>query len=286
MKKLLVLMYILTIPIVLFSQIKQITNDDNQDYHPKWATNNDFILFTSRDLSNQPGLKLFDIKNDSIINVVTGKKGDHYSNWIPNTHKILFDSYNEQGRGSIWELDLESMQIKEIIGDQVCFHPCPSHDGRKIVFTSYKTGNSDIFIFDLDTGKTVQVTFNQKTDHHPIWSHDQEKIIFESNRSGNFDIYEYNINEKKIKPLIETPEFDCHTCLSPNGEYVAYSHGPTGKRNIIIRNISTGQEYSITKEYDNSWPDWSTNNLIVFVSNREENMNLYTIDISDLLKRL
>lgn len=51
------------------------TNDDNQNYHPKWSPNHDFILFRSRDLSNQPKLKLFDIKNDSIIDIVTGKEG-------------------------------------------------------------------------------------------------------------------------------------------------------------------------------------------------------------------
>ena len=272
--------------ILLVSQVKQITYDDAQNYHPKWSSDQDFILYTSRGASNQPTLKLFDIKNDSIISVNTGKKGDHYSNWIPGTRRFLFDCEDKSGRPAIWEFNLESMQTKEMIGNQVCFHPCPSPDGKKIVYTSIKTDNPDIFIFDLNTKEIEQLTSNKDTDHHPIWSNDGKKIIFESDRSGSFDIYEFDINNKKIKPLIGTPDFDGQVCLSPDGKYLTYSHGPIGKRNIIIKNISNGLEYSITKEYDNSWPDWSTENQIIFVSNRKGNMNIYMIDVSELVKKI
>jgi len=286
MKRLLILIFYIAAPILVIGQINQITYNDAQNYHPKWSLDKNFILYTSMDTSNQPALKLFDIKKDSIIDINTGKKGDHYANWIAGTKRILFDCEDESGKPSIWEFNLENMQTKKIIGDQICFHPCPLHDGRKIAYTSFKTGNPDIFVLDLNTNKIEQLTFNQDTDHHPIWLIDGKKIIFESDSAGNFDIYECDIIEKKIKPLIVTPEFDGHVCLSPDERYLAYSHGPAGMRNIVIKNLHNGREYFITKEYDNSWPDWSSDNKIVFVSNREGNMNLYMIDISDLLKEI
>jgi len=176
------------------------------------------------------------------------------------------------------------MQSKKIISNQICWHPCPSPNGKKIVYTTVQNGNIDIFIYDLTKNQYEQITTNQETDHHPIWSPDGKMIIIESKRSGSFDIYEYDLNGGKIKPLIITPEYDGHACFSPDGNYLTYSHGPPGKRNIIIRKISDGQEFALTKEYDNSWPDWSDENIIVFVSNRGGNMNLYMIDISDMVQ--
>jgi TolB protein len=286
MKSFLLVLFIITAPILLFSQTKQITYGDAQDYHPRWSPDQSLILYTSRDLSNQPTLKLFDIKNGSTIDINTGKQGDHYSNWIPGTKRILFDCLDESGRPSIWEFDYENMQTRMIYGNQVCFHPFPSPDGEKIVFTSIKTDNPEIFIFDLKTEEIEQITFNKTTDHHPVWSPGAQKIIFESYSSGNFDIYEYYLDEKITKPFITTSEFDGHVCLSPDGKYLAYSHGPVGERNILIRNIYNEKELSITYEDDNSWPDWSIDNLIVFVSNREGNMNLYMLDVSELLKKI
>ena len=286
MRRFYLLILFITAPIYLYGQIRQITFDDAQNYHPKWSSDQNFILYTSRGASNQPTLKLFNVKNNTVIDVNSGKKGDHYSNWIPGSKRILFDCSDESGRASIWEFDLENMQTKKIIGNQACFHPCPSPDGEKIAFTSIKTDNPEIFIFNLNTEEIEQITYNKITDHHPVWSLDAQKIIFESNRSGNFDIYEYCLDEKLTKPLITTSEFDGHVSLSPDGKYLAYSQGPSGMRNIIIRNLDNGREYSITNEYDNSWPDWSTDNLLVFVSNRKGNMNLYMINVFDLLREI
>ena len=282
MKRLVFLFYIAT-PFLVFCQVEQLIDNEAQNYHPKWIFDHEFILYTSRDSSNQPALKLFDIVNDSIIDINTGNKGDHYSNWIPGTNKILFDCHDDSGRPSIWEYDLSNKRSKVIIGDQVCFHPCPSADGKKIAYTTIQQGNIDVFIFDLATKNHEQITTDPNTDHHPIWSPDGENIIFESIRSGNFDIYEYDLGKKTITPLIVTPAFDGHACFSPGGEHLAYTHGQPDKRNIIIRELSGGREFTITKENDNSWPDWSRENKIVFVSNQKGTMNLYLMDISKFL---
>ena len=108
MKNIITLIFLWTTPIILVCQIKQITYNDDQNYHPKWSSDQGFILFTSRDASNQPALKLFDNKNETIIEINTGKEGDHYTNWIPGTKRFFFDCLDESGL-SLYHLNLMVM---------------------------------------------------------------------------------------------------------------------------------------------------------------------------------
>jgi Tol biopolymer transport system component len=66
--------------------------------------------------------------------------------------------------------------------------PAWSPDGRKIAFTSDRTGNFDIWVMDSDGGNQSQLTTHSADDGFPAWSPDGRKIAFESDRTGNFDI--------------------------------------------------------------------------------------------------
>lgn len=67
--------------------------------------------------------------------------------------------------------------------------PSFSPDGSKIVFTSDKGGDNEIYVVNRDGSVLVQLTNNKSTDGDPVWSPDGLKIAFTSDRTGNSQIY-------------------------------------------------------------------------------------------------
>ncbi len=75
-----------------------------------------------------------------------------------------------------------------------------SPDGKKLLFTvtesNLKEGktNSDVFLLNLTTGESVQVTFDKGADTNPFWSADGKKIYFISDREGGNQLWEMDAN--------------------------------------------------------------------------------------------
>ncbi len=74
-----------------------------------------------------------------------------------------------------------------------------SPDGNKLAFvvTEYylKKGksNSDIYLMDLKTSRTIRLTYNEKADYSPFWSKDGEYLYFISTRKKGPQIWRMNV---------------------------------------------------------------------------------------------
>ena len=68
------------------------------------------------------------------------------------------------------------------------FAPRFSPDGKKIIMSFAKDGNSDIFTMDLETRLVERITEHSSIDTSP-YSPDGKYICFNSDRSGLQQIY-------------------------------------------------------------------------------------------------
>src|SRR5882724_6665419 len=62
----------------------------------------------------------------------------------------------------------------------------------KILFSSDRDGNWDIYTMNVDGSNIVNLTHNPAEDQGPVWSPDGTKIAFVSKRDGREDIFVMN----------------------------------------------------------------------------------------------
>lgn len=82
-----------------------------------------------------------------------------------------------------------------------------------------------LYIMDLTTKVSRQVTTGSYNDISPSWSPDRNRIVFASDRSGrdNFDLFVINADGSELVQLTHTPMVDeIEPAWSPNGATIAY----------------------------------------------------------------
>jgi len=67
--------------------------------------------------------------------------------------------------------------------------PAFSPDGRRILFSSDRSGSLDLWSLELATGAIRRLTFDATDDWDPQWSPDGKHLLWSSNRGGHFEIW-------------------------------------------------------------------------------------------------
>lgn len=165
--------------------------------------------------------------------------------------------------------------------------PISSPDGKRIVFTSNRDGNTNIYTMNIDGSNVVRLTNVQAEEQAPAWSPDGTKILFGSNRDGNTELYVMNADGSGQTRLTFNPTYDGGPArFSPDGKMIAFARstgiiGPDFYNfNIYTMNADGSDVKQLTtdKEYDTG-PIWSPDgHKIAFVSGREHNFDVFTMN--------
>jgi hypothetical protein len=104
----------------------------------------------------------------------------------------------------------------------------------RIVFTSNRDGNSEIYAMNADGTDQVRLTWNDTDDYSPTWSFDGTKIAFASQRDGNNEIYVMDADGSDQRRLTFTHEAEIRPTLSPDGTQIAWIHVVDGQHGVIV----------------------------------------------------
>ncbi|WP_410960638.1 TolB family protein, partial [Salmonella sp. SAL4357] len=67
-----------------------------------------------------------------------------------------------------------------------------SPDGSRILFSSTRSGNLDLWEIETKSGALKRITEDSAEDWDPAYTRDGKKIIWSSSRSGHFEIWMTN----------------------------------------------------------------------------------------------
>jgi TolB protein len=116
--------------------------------------------------------------------------------WSPTGKAIAFSRSGLSATTSaaaIYQLKLGSTTLPSRLtkgsGGAGDVSPDYSPDGRQIAFSSDRTGNSDVYVLDLDSFSITQLTTTKDRDVQPSFAPDGTALVYVSNRSGATELW-------------------------------------------------------------------------------------------------
>jgi TolB protein len=109
-----------------------------------------------------------------------------FPSWSPDGDVIVYSC----GRPSYEQSDLcllsPSGEFLGLLGDQspsLEIEASWSPDGRTVAFASNRSGDSDVYLIGVDSGRATRLTDDPVNDADPAWSPDGSQIAFTSHRN-------------------------------------------------------------------------------------------------------
>ncbi len=185
------------------------------------------------------------------------------------------------GSQDVWLMDQDGKNQRQLTTGETRSdrYPAVTPDGRYIVFTSTRTGNSNIFRYDLSTGDQKQLTTGV-SDEFPSVSADGKWAIYAATGSTKHTLWKVPIDGGD--PVQLTDKLSTWPDVSPDGQKIAcwYRAEPGAKWQIAVIPISGGDPekvFDVPPSADFSIPTrWMPDgNGISFVSTRDGVSNIW-----------
>jgi Tol biopolymer transport system component len=123
-----------------------------------------------------------------------------------------------------------------------------SPDGRRIVFSSNRSGSRELWVCDGEGGNPAQIThFGGPIAGTPHWSPDGRQIAFDARPDGNADIFVVNSEGGGLRRLTQTPGEDARPDWSPDGKFIYFSSNRSGPEEIWRMPSAGGDAVQVTR---------------------------------------
>ncbi len=230
----------------------QLTNGQNQDEHPGWSPDGQFIAFqTNRDGKFQ----IYSMNNDGtgVVRLTNDTAQDVHPIWLPGCiDRITFASDRDGGVFRIFAMDSNGSnqsRLTTLPAGSTVPDDFPAWSGLPapirlpgpccipgVAFDSTRDGVKEIYIMRADGSRQTRLTFDQKVNFNPAPSPDGKKIAFESLRDDpSFDtcgqsgqpncvvhLYVINVDGSGLTQLTTGTGADEHPVWSNDNTRIAF----------------------------------------------------------------
>ncbi len=223
------------------TDLRRITNDDFNNYMADWSPDNERIAFVSDRDGNED---VFIMKSDGsdLTNLTKHPARDIHPYWTNDGTRILFNSSREVRDGlTIFEMVPDGGSVKRLSTSndvETCAHL--SADGKRLVYLRAFGGmNDEIYVLELATGKTTNVTKSNEGEGWPSWDDAGKRVFFSSRRNGTFCLFTANPDGSGLRQLTQPPSpwYDARAEVSPDGDEVVFNRQKDGSIGIVIGNL-------------------------------------------------
>jgi Tol biopolymer transport system component/DNA-binding winged helix-turn-helix (wHTH) protein len=157
------------------------------------------------------------------------------------------------GDTNIWRIDLSASpkdrgDLPFISSSRIEESARYSPDGKKIVFTSSRSGTTQIWVCNSDGSNPRQLTNLISHNGEPSWSPDSRSIVFDSRIQGSADIFVIDAEGGQPRALTIEPSDDVIPSWSGDGRWVYFSSNRSGSMQLWKMPAQGGQPVQVTKQ--------------------------------------
>lgn len=198
-----------------------------------------------------------DIRGENIVRLTEDKGEMRDPAWHPDG-RLLFAS--TAGPSALKLFDSQTALITPLAGSPTDRGACWSPDGKKLLFTSDRDGNPDIFVAEADGTAAVNLTRHPSYDADPAWSPEADKIAFTSNRTGRFRLYMMKTDGTELTDLLKQDLlYAVYPSWSPDAQQIVFGgRGGDNTIQLFVVNADGGGLQQITEGAAmNTYAAWS-----------------------------
>ncbi len=275
---------------------KSYQGSQNSDWKKLGADFSVLGLYTITSNTLKLELRLFDVANDkmilgksfsgnlkqkaemlyrfcnSVIKELTGSSGIALS-------QIAYVSLKNKKK-EIYITDILGRKVRQVTRHKnLVVSPRYVPGGKFLTYTSYHTGNQNLYITDLDQNKTTRV-LSQRSGMNlaPGWAPDGQTMVLTLSYKGNPDLYLLNKRGKILRALTSRAGINVSASFSPDGKRIVFVSDRSGRPQLYLMNIKSKNVQRLTFEgAENAEPTWHpTEDIIVYSSLRDGVYQIFT----------
>jgi TolB protein len=253
------------------ANMKKITAHKSIAISPAWSPKADRVAYTAFAFhdnikSNNADLFIYEIANAKRW-LVSYKKGiNSGANFLPDGNNLLM-TISREGAQDIFKITADGRTATAVTNGPnraLNVEPAVSPDGKRIAFSSDRSGQPMLYVMNIDGSSVKRLTFAGRYNSSPSWSPDGKTIAFAGHDGGHFDIFTVNADGTAMKRLTDAKKANGKAAdnrdpsFSPDGRQVVFSSDRTGNKQLYIVDTDGVNERRITYDkFDWEQPKWS-----------------------------
>lgn len=197
------------------------------------------------------------------------------------TSKMVYVKKTKAGK-DIAIADWDGHNEKVITNGGLNLLPSWSPDGRYVAFTSYRSGNPDLWLYEVASGALHPLVQKGALVTGAAFSPDSKRVAFSMSEGEGSQIWVVNTAGGGMKKLTDGYGINSSPSWSPNGERLAFVSNRAGSPQIYVMGAGGGGATRLTFQGNyNQTPDWSPRgDLIAFTARDERNVfDLFTVAV-------
>ena len=160
-----------------------------------------------------------------------------YPRIAPDGASVVLWSQDQES--DIWRWDVARTTLTRLTFDgAIDSHPAWTPDGRRLVFSSERTGTRNLYWQAADgTGAVERLTDSPNPQSGAAVSPDGTRVIFyETAPKTGADVMQLQLDgTRRVTPLVQTPFTEWNGILSPDGRWLAYEANDSGRFEVYVR---------------------------------------------------
>ena len=188
---------------------------------------------------------------DAILEAATGVRG-------PFDSKLAFVSTRGGRFKEVYTQSIDGLDLFKLTDNKtINLFPSWDHDGRELLYLSYKSGDPRLYLADLNRRVETQLPSQRGRVIGGAISAGGDRIVAAVERNGYTNLYLLDRDGHELRTLTETRSINVGPAFSPDGRMVAFTSDRSGTPQIwvmpadggVARRLTYAGNYNTTPKF-------------------------------------